>query len=117
MDNLFKSLGDENRLRILNLLIRGELCVCEIEAILETTQSNISRHLNRLRQEDIVVFEKKSQWSYYKISPDFIENNKLLYEYLIENMERHNKFISDLKKLSKYKDNGMSCDNIKQANK
>lgn len=112
MDNLFKSLGDENRLRIINLLTDDELCVCEIEAILETTQSNISRHLTRLRQEGIVVFEKKSQWTYYKINPEFIENNKLLYEYLAEKMKLNNKFINDLENLLKYKNSGMSCDNI-----
>lgn len=60
MDNLFKTLSDENRLRIINLLRKGELCVCEIEAILDTTQSNVSRHLTRLRNEKIVIFEKNT---------------------------------------------------------
>ncbi|MDY0235975.1 MAG: metalloregulator ArsR/SmtB family transcription factor [Gudongella sp.] len=114
MDNLFKSLADENRLRIINLLIREELCVCEIEAILDTTQSNISRHLTRLRNEEIVVFEKKSQWIYYHINPKFIEDNDLLYKYLIEKMGLNNKFKGDLKKLSLYKEKGMSCENIKE---
>lgn len=117
MDNLFKSLGDENRLRIINLLTREELCVCEIEAILDTTQSNISRHLTRLKNEEIVIFEKKSQWIYYQINPKFIEDNKLLYEYLIEKMDLNNKFKRDLKKLSIYKEEGMSCDNIEEISK
>lgn len=117
MDKLFKTLGDENRLRIINLLRKQELCVCEIEAILDTTQSNVSRHLTRLRNEEIVIFEKKSQWTYYQINLKFIEDNKLLYRYLIDKMDRNNKFIEDLEKLSLYKDNGMSCDNIKELNK
>ena len=117
MDNLFKTLGDENRLRIVNLLRTEELCVCEIEAILDTTQSNISRHLTRLRNEKIVIFEKRSQWTYYEINPKFIENNKLLYEYLIEKMDQNSKLETDLKKLSVYKESGMTCDNIDELNK
>lgn len=117
MDNLFKTLGDENRLRIINLLRKEELCVCEIEAILDATQSNISRHLTKLRNEEIVIFEKKSQWTYYQINPEFIENNKSLYEYLIDKMNRNDTFILDAKKLSVYKERGMSCDNIEELNK
>ncbi|MGO1469314.1 MAG: ArsR/SmtB family transcription factor [Tissierella sp.] len=117
MDNLFKTLGDENRLRIINLLQQGELCVCEMEIILDTTQSNVSRHLTKLRSEKIVIFEKKSQWTYYQINPEFIANNKLLYEYLIDEMDQNDTFILDIKKLSVYTEKGMSCDNIEELNK
>ena len=112
VDNLFKTLGDENRLRIINLLQKGELCVCEIEAILDTTQSNVSRHLTRLKIEEIVIFEKKSQWAYYKINPNFLKENKLLYEYLTDKMNQNNIFLKDLERLSLYKKSGMSCENI-----
>ncbi len=117
MDSLFKTLGDENRLRIINLLRKEELCVCEMEVILDTTQSNVSRHLTRLRNEKIVIFEKKSQWTYYQVNPNFIQDNKQLYRYLIDKMDRNNKFIKDLQNLSLYKENGMSCDNIEKLNK
>lgn len=116
MDNLFKTLGDENRLRIINLLRKEELCVCEIEAILDTSQSNVSRHLTRLRNEEIVIFEKKSQWIYYNINPKFIENNKLLYEYLIAKMDLNDKLKKDLEKLSFYKKSEITCDNIEELN-
>lgn len=113
MVNLFKTLGDRNRLRILNVLMKGELCVCEIEAILDTTQSNVSRHLARLRREEIVIYEKRSQWTYYQINPKFIEENKLLYEYMGGEMEKE-EFISDLKRMSQYKESGISCENIEE---
>jgi len=112
MDNLFKTLGDENRLRIINLLRKGELCVCEIENILNTTQSNVSRHLTKLRNENIVSFEKQSQWTYYKINPKFIEENRSLYEYLESKMIENDKFIEDIKKLLAYKQSGLSCESI-----
>ena len=103
MDNLFKALGDENRLRIINLLTKDELCVCELEALLGTTQSNISRHLSTLRNLDIVTFEKKAQWTYYQISPSFIKDNDLLYKYLIDKMDNIPVFIKDVEQLNLYK--------------
>ena len=117
MDNLFKVLGDENRLRIINLLRQGELCVCEIEVILDATQSNVSRHLTRIRNEEIVIFEKRAQWTYYQINPEFIKRNKSLYEFLIEKMDQNSEFTKDLERLSKYKESGMNCDNIADIDK
>ncbi len=79
---IFKALGDENRIRILNLLMREELCVCEIETMLGMTQSNASRHLNKLKNAGIITSDKKSQWVYYGINNEFIKENNLLYEFL-----------------------------------
>ncbi|MCC0650914.1 ArsR/SmtB family transcription factor, partial [Clostridioides sp. ZZV15-6598] len=53
---ILKALGDETRIRIINILRRGALCVCEIEAILEITQSNASRHLNKLMNAKLVTY-------------------------------------------------------------
>ena len=56
---ILKALADENRIRILNLLRNNELCVCDIEATLDIKQSNVSRHLNKLKMAGIIVSEKK----------------------------------------------------------
>lgn len=117
MENLFKVLGDENRLRIIYLLSKEDLCVCELEAILDTSQSNVSRHLSRLKNEGILTFEKKSQWIFYSLDPKFIEKNKLLYKYMLEKMEVDKLFQKDLDKLNFYKKTGMTCNNIGELNK
>ncbi|SEI62498.1 transcriptional regulator, ArsR family [Alkalibacterium gilvum] len=109
MEHLFKALGDENRLRMINLLQGEELCVCEIEAILDTSQSNVSRHLTKLRSEDIVIFKKKAQWTYYQIDPVFIRDNENLYHYLIEKMQQKETFQDDLEQLSLYKEGKIHC--------
>lgn len=114
MDTLFKALGDENRLRILNLLRKGELCVCEIEVILDTTQSNASRHLTKLKHTGVITYEKKAQWVHYGVNQQFIDENKLLYRYISERMDQNNKFLKDLARLDKYKESGASCENIKE---
>lgn len=112
MEDIFKALGDENRLRIVNLLRNGELCVCELEGILETTQSNVSRHLNRLKNSNIVVSEKNAQWVYYSLSENFINDNNQLYKYLCSKMDNSEIYKEDSKKIGKFKLNN-TC-NIKE---
>jgi ArsR family transcriptional regulator len=82
MEELFKALGEHNRLRILALLRNGEMCVCEIEDCINLSQSNLSRHLTVLKKCGILQSYKKAQWVYYTISDSFIESNKELWAYL-----------------------------------
>lgn len=111
---IFKALGDEIRIRILNLLNNGELCVCEIEAILQITQSNASRHLNKLKNTGIVENKKVYQWVFYKLNESFIEENKLLYQYLSERFKEIPECTSDLQRLKKYKQRGLSCKDLNE---
>lgn len=83
MLDIFKALGDETRLRILSQVLKGEICVCEIEACLGLTQSNASRHLTILKKAGILQSSKSAQWSYYQISGAFIAEHRQLYEYLL----------------------------------
>jgi len=77
----FKVLADESRLKMLWLLFnRQELCVCDIMAVLEITQSKASRHLATLRNIGIVTDRREGQWSYYSLSP---VKDKLAREHLI----------------------------------
>lgn len=82
MVEIFKALSEENRLRILSLLLEGEMCVCEIEASLSLSQSNASRHLAALKQCGILNSFKKAQWTYYRINDRFKRENAGLWEYL-----------------------------------
>lgn len=64
---LFSALSDETRLRILALLTHGELCVCQIEAILQMPQSKISRHLMVLRHAGLVSGRREGVWIHYSL--------------------------------------------------
>jgi len=99
---IFKALGDENRIRILNLLIRQELCVCEIETVLDMTQSNASRHLNKLKTSGIITSEKKSQWVYYR--DEFIKNK----------MAENTQLLRDIETLKKYKNSNFTCEQLRE---
>lgn len=65
---LFKVLADETRLRILNLLVRGELCVCDIMAVLDIGQSKASRHLACLRNAGLVDDRRNGVWMHYSLA-------------------------------------------------
>lgn len=87
MVELFKALAEDNRLRILSLLMASDLCVCEIESVLNMTQSNVSRHLTALKQCGILRSYKKAQWVYYGINDRFKEEHTELYQYLIKRLK------------------------------
>lgn len=67
MINVLKSLSDETRLRIINLLYERELCVCEIMEALHITQTKASRHLSYLKNSGLVEDRKCAQWVYYSL--------------------------------------------------
>ncbi|SHK26444.1 transcriptional regulator, ArsR family [Anaerobranca californiensis DSM 14826] len=99
MVEIFKGLSDENRLRIINLLLQRSLCVCDIEKILEISQSNASRHLNKLKNCGIIAQEKKAQWVFHRIDENFLKENPLLVQYLKEELKKSEKMQRDLEKL------------------
>ncbi len=69
LTDFYRALGDETRLRILHLLAsQGELCVCDVESILEVTQSKASRHLNTLRQARLLSCRRQGAWMYYRLA-------------------------------------------------
>jgi len=114
LSELFKALGDDNRLRILNILRYDELCVCDIEEILQITQSNASRHLNKLKNTGLITFRKKSQWVYYRLNEKFINENQLLIDYLKEKFNKSKQLAKDINSMQEYKDKGLGCEVLAQ---
>ncbi len=112
MVEIFKALGDENRLRILNILMHHELCVCELEVVLDLSQSNVSRHLAKLRQTGIITASKDAQWIHYKVNDKFLKEHKNLAEYLKLMYSAGEMYINDLNKCIIYKNSVYTCQNI-----
>jgi len=67
METLFKALADETRLRILGLLLTGEVCVCDIHESLKIPQSKASRHLAYLRRSGLVDTRRSGLWIHYRL--------------------------------------------------
>ncbi len=65
--NIFKALSDETRLRILKLIEKGEMCVCELSAVTGLIQPKISFHLGVLKNAGLIRDRKEGKWIYYSI--------------------------------------------------
>jgi ArsR family transcriptional regulator len=66
---LFKALGDRNRLRIVAALNRhDELCACQITELLQVTGATASRHLSVLQHAGLVESRKEGRWVYYRLT-------------------------------------------------
>ncbi len=111
--DIFKALGDETRLRIASLLLDGELCVCELESLLDLSQANASRHLNRLSSAGITSKRKRSQWVYYRIDEKFSESGNGVLDYIKEQISKSDELKKDHGRLIKYRKSGLSCDELK----
>ena len=68
METLFQALGDATRLRILGLLLTGEVCVCHIHESLKVSQPKASRHLAYLRRAGLVDTRRDGLWIYYRLA-------------------------------------------------
>ena len=66
----YKALSDESRLRVLNLLMERECCVCEVMQALEISQSKASRILSALYDAGFLKLRKEGLWSLYSIDRD-----------------------------------------------
>jgi ArsR family transcriptional regulator len=66
--DLLKALGQPTRLKILDLLAKGERCVCEIFPAIGGEQSNVSKHLGFLRSQGIVVADRRGMRVFYRLA-------------------------------------------------
>jgi len=67
LTNIFKALSDETRLRIIKLLEKSELCVCDITAALDMVQPKVSFHLNALKEAGLIKDRKAGRWIHYRL--------------------------------------------------
>jgi ArsR family transcriptional regulator len=68
LETLFQALADATRLRILGLLLNGEVCVCDIHDTLRIPQPKASRHLAYLRRAGLVVARRQGLWVHYRLA-------------------------------------------------
>lgn len=70
----YKALGDETRLKIIQMLLGHEMCVCEIIDKLDMSQPAISHHLKILRQAGLVKDSREGKWIYYSLNDRVFED-------------------------------------------
>jgi ArsR family transcriptional regulator len=67
LEQLFRALSDDTRLRILGLLAAGEICVCHIHGALDLPQPTVSRHLAYLRKSGLAAARRDGLWMHYRL--------------------------------------------------
>src|SRR5919112_2898152 len=76
---LFHALSDEARLEIIETLLDGEHCVCDLMTHIDAAQSRLSYHLKVLKDAGLVTDRREGRWSYYTLQRDaFVEAESLL---------------------------------------
>ena len=95
--DVFKILSDETRLRIIILLSKDKLCVCELCAILVLPQPKVSQQLSKLRDLGLVMDERKGQWVFYQLNEkkdvlkeviDLVLGHSEKYPLLVQDLDR-----------------------------
>ena len=113
--HVLKAVSDITRLRILNLLRHGDLCVCEIEILLGINQSNASRHLLKLTNAGVVRYYKKAKYVYYRVD----EHSTTAYPFIVLLLETEAEKLSecreDTRRLQVYKGQGFTCEDLKSG--
>ena len=99
LEQYFKALGDANRLRILNLLLHGELCVCDIQFVLEASQPNVSRHLAYLKNSGLVLDRRDGFRIFYRLAEPKQGAKKKLFEFLQDAYKSEEQLQDDTRRL------------------
>jgi ArsR family transcriptional regulator len=82
LDELLKAAGEPTRLRLLNLLRTGSICVCDLQKVLEIPQPTISRHLAALRHAGVVQYVRNGTRVIYSLTPASTPQLEALYRLL-----------------------------------
>ncbi|MDR3365336.1 MAG: metalloregulator ArsR/SmtB family transcription factor [Clostridiales Family XIII bacterium] len=71
---LFKALADPTRLKIVNVLLLAEVCVCDIAATVDMSQPAVSHHLKALRAARLVKYRREGKTIYYSLDDEHVSN-------------------------------------------
>jgi ArsR family transcriptional regulator, arsenate/arsenite/antimonite-responsive transcriptional repressor len=105
----FRAFSDRIRLRILHLLLEGEMCVCDLVDIIKVPQPTASRHLAYLRKAGLVMAEKRGLWMYYSLTLPKTKFHKQLIGCLAACFEEVPELRQDKARLARLKQSGRCC--------
>lgn len=103
LNNFFKLLSDETRMRLIVLLYHKELCVSELTEITGISQPNVSKHLGRLRDMNIVKDRREEQFIFYSLNIDEGINLDII-RLIVENINNYELLKQDLEKSEELSD-------------
>lgn len=66
--NFFKAMGEDTRVKIITMLLKEEMCICELIEKLGLSQSAVSHHVKILKQAELVNDRREGKWTFYSIN-------------------------------------------------
>ena len=101
LDQLFRALADRTRLRLLNLMSEGEVCVCYFVQVLDAPQPKISRHLAYLRKAGVVAARREGKWMHYRLTRPADSHAANILKTTLAAFEENKEFRRDLQRLNR----------------
>ncbi|MEJ7624284.1 MAG: metalloregulator ArsR/SmtB family transcription factor [Pyrinomonadaceae bacterium] len=98
----FAALADKTRLRLLNLMRDGEVCVCFFAETLGTNNPKISRHLSYLKRANLVIGRRDGKWMHYRINPPADRNAREVFDSTLKMLESDKRMTADREKLVRF---------------
>lgn len=95
----FSALADKTRLRLLNLMRDGEVCVCFFAETLGTNNPKISRHLSYLKRANLVTSRRDGKWMHYRITPPSNANGLDVFTSTMKMLESDKQLKADRERL------------------
>ena len=99
LSDIFALLGDQQRLRIVNLLSDGPLCVSHLQTVVGATQVAVSKKLAQLREQGLVECRKDQNWVVYSIPRDLSDQTRIILDAVRSCAEIEPIYLNDRKKL------------------
>ena len=103
MERFFRALADRTRLRLLNLMGDGEVCVCYLVEVLRTSQPKISRHLAYLRRAGVVAARREGKWMHYRLVEPAGETERRVFREVRAWLREEKEMRRDRERLSKFR--------------
>ena len=100
LELFFAALADRTRLRLLNLMRGGEVCVCFFAETLGTNNPKISRHLAYLKRANLVTGRRDGKWMHYRINKPTDEGAARIFDELLTTLAKDKEMQKDLKQLT-----------------
>ena len=95
MGMILKALGDGSRLRLLNALRGGSLCVCQLIELVGLAPSTVSKHMSVLKVAGLVRSEKRGRWQHYRLSEGGSGFAAGVRDYVLDGMSGNADFAAD----------------------
>ncbi len=100
LTDFFAALADKTRLRLINLMRNGEVCVCFFAETLNTNNPKISRHLSYLKRAQLVAARRDGKWMHYRLTPPSNGPTAPIFNALLESLSRDPEMRADLEQMN-----------------